>query len=664
MAGMIGLGPTDSTSAQAMGTDLVPAGAGEVLGSTFSGGWSENITTRLFRTLGREGGAASVDFPAVDPMGNPLGYSEHADIPGDPILPAEELNKQYGIKGVLSFDKPGTAAAAEALQKHKREQLAVADTLARSDGSLLASAPIRFATSLAAGLLDPLNVAAAFIPVVGEARAAVMLEQAGGAFGRAAVRAGVGAAEGAAGMAALEPLSYALDVAEHNDWTMAKALQNIAFGGVLGGGLHVAGGAVRDVLRAPRGGIAERMEAAGPEAREAALRGSVAAVVEGRPVEVASAIDLLEARRASADLDALARRSADIEAERARVADASQPVEPQDRSGRVEAATGELSGLRKQAEALRNEIAGLRETGVRQTMDPASAERLQAVEADLAGTLPAARRRALEAERTMLLEGRDAGREMAAAGTLEAGRTQAQIAGLSSELSRTEAAVIKAEQALEKIRAEDAAERAALAEQNRASTAHERIQAAKMDAQQALLEDLATRAMRRAAGETGFRIGDRDGRDLARAVLRGELTPAEAMEAIQRWRREATDDALLTQRPDFATMAERLRQEAERAATNLRDAARRDPMAPDDAAGIREVTEQAARKQPTTTELELADVQQRVADLQQAITREREAGRLPEAAEAQLKQAERMADELEGNARAFDAAAACMVTRA
>lgn len=598
MAGMIGLGPTDSTSAQAMGTDLVPAGAGEVLGSTFAGGLSENITTRLFRTLGREGGAASVDFPAVDAMGNPLGYSEHADIPGDPILPAEDLNKQYGIKGVLSFDKPGTAAAAEALQKHKREQLAVADTLARSDGSLLASAPIRFATSLAAGLLDPLNVAAAFIPVVGEARAAVMLEQAGGAFGRAAVRAGIGAAEGAVGMAALEPLSYALDVAEHNDWTMAKALQNIAFGGVLGGGLHMGAGAVRDLIRRPArpvlDAVADRMEAAGPAARETALRGGIAAVVEGRGVDVAPAVELIEARQAMAQprerapvslLEFLARRGGvvddggDLAAmgadtwHRGRVG-MPRLLRAVDETPEGQGALGGVGGG----------------DGVRATTHDLDSSARAAWEA---GYLPGADRP----------------------------DTNALLAAIDRELRGERA-----------FTADDMARAEARANVLR--------QVADDDRTQGIREEVQI-----VADDGGIR-----------------LTPAEIDHAT----RMVSDGASPAQAVHEAMNASAIEavEAANRAATNLRDAARRDPMAPDDAAGIREVTEQAARKQPTTTELELADVQQRVADLQQAITREREAGRLPEAAEAQLKQAERMADELEGNARAFDAAAACMVTRA
>lgn len=107
----------------------------------------------------------------------------------------------------------------------------------------------RLGTALGVSVLDPINLASGFVPVFGEARYARILAAAGGPAGRAAARAGVGAVEGAVGAAALEPLVAAARRQELADYGLADSLANIAFGGLLGGGLHAVGGAVADALR-------------------------------------------------------------------------------------------------------------------------------------------------------------------------------------------------------------------------------------------------------------------------------------------------------------------------------------------------------------------------------------------------------------------------------
>ena len=141
--------------------------------------------------------------------------------------------------------------------------------------------------------LDPINAASAFIPVVGEARYASWLADAGGVVGRTALRAGVGAAQGAVGQAAIEPLRLGLAAGEQSDYTATDSLLNIAYGGLLGGGLHSVAGAIADVLHGPfksspgrTASGADAIQAAPLSVREAALRSSIAALAEGRPVEV------------------------------------------------------------------------------------------------------------------------------------------------------------------------------------------------------------------------------------------------------------------------------------------------------------------------------------------------------------------------------------------
>lgn len=140
--------------------------------------------------------------------------------------------------------------ALDILMTRKHRQRAYEDAINRSPTGMRSIAGV--GVSLAAGVLDPLNLAAAFVPVVGPARYSLMLAKAGGAMGRAGVRASVGAMEGIAGMAILEPAAYAAHQGLQDDYTALDSIINIGFGGLLGGGLHVAGGAFRDVLGGSR----------------------------------------------------------------------------------------------------------------------------------------------------------------------------------------------------------------------------------------------------------------------------------------------------------------------------------------------------------------------------------------------------------------------------
>lgn len=155
--------------------------------------------------------------------------------------------KDEGLPLTIPDDGISTRAL-DILINAKRQELQRQNVFARGPTGFGPGAA-RLGTALINSLYDPLNIASAFIPVVGEARYAAMLGRAAGSFGRAGVRMGVGAAEGAVGAAILEPLVYAANKAEQLDYTMADSLANIAFGGLFGGGLHAAGGAVRDVVQ-------------------------------------------------------------------------------------------------------------------------------------------------------------------------------------------------------------------------------------------------------------------------------------------------------------------------------------------------------------------------------------------------------------------------------
>ncbi|WP_137391436.1 hypothetical protein [Rhodoligotrophos defluvii] len=216
--------------------------------------------------------------------------------PRSPLLTADQAKarvREAGIEGFVTL--PDTDIREEALSimidraKARRKTEA---TIARGPSGLMPGA-LRLGTAFAANVLDPVGVAASFIPVVGQARYAALLAKAGGAFGRAGVRVGVGAVEGAAGAALLEPMTYLANTQEGQDYTMADAVLNIAVGSVVGGGLHVGAGIAGDLWRNSRWATAKPMGETGrliddlpPEAREALLRPAVAQLASGRHVEI------------------------------------------------------------------------------------------------------------------------------------------------------------------------------------------------------------------------------------------------------------------------------------------------------------------------------------------------------------------------------------------
>lgn len=160
---------------------------------------------------------------------------------------------ERGLEGALTIEERSyNPLELSILATRKTEELQRQAILARAPRTVGAGLG-RLGLTLATSFADPLTVASAFVPVVGEARYAAMLQRAGSSVAaRAGVRAVVGAAEGGVGAAITEPIIYAAKQQEQADYTLADSLLNIGLGTVFGGGLHVVGGAVADRLAAPR----------------------------------------------------------------------------------------------------------------------------------------------------------------------------------------------------------------------------------------------------------------------------------------------------------------------------------------------------------------------------------------------------------------------------
>lgn len=154
------------------------------------------------------------------------------------------------------------------------------------------------AAGLAGGLMgsvvDPINIASAFIPIVPQARYAMWLKQAASPLARAGVRAGVGAVEGAVGAALVEPLTYIGATDAQLQYGLGDSFINVAFGTVLGGGLHSIGGAALDLAYPSR--LRDYAGVAPDPVKLDALERSVRALEEDRSVNADTAF-FAEAQR-------------------------------------------------------------------------------------------------------------------------------------------------------------------------------------------------------------------------------------------------------------------------------------------------------------------------------------------------------------------------------
>lgn len=182
--------------------------------------------------------------------------------PETPLLTAEQARARIKEEGLdLTVDDAGIRAGAlDILIERKREETKRKFIL---DNAPASTVPVQLLAGFAASVLDPINVASAFVPVVGEARYASMLARAGQSVAaRAAVRARVGAIEGAVGAAMLEPLILYASARDQADYDLTNSLLNVAFGSALGGGLHSAGGLIGDLRR---GTLLDAVKAEAPE---------------------------------------------------------------------------------------------------------------------------------------------------------------------------------------------------------------------------------------------------------------------------------------------------------------------------------------------------------------------------------------------------------------
>lgn len=212
----------------------LPSSRGEVLEETFAQAYEENPIAAVSRWL---------DLREDQRTGPRLDAAA-----------ARTRLADAGMESDLEVGEGGiTEAALSTLMERKRIERRRQETFGLSEGGIgegAARLGVGFLTSLA----DPVSAGLNFVPVFGQARYARMLGSARGILGRAGVRAGVGAVEGAAGAAIIEPLIHGMRTQEQADYDAVDSLLNVALGGFVGSGLHTTVGSLSDLYLSSTGG--------------------------------------------------------------------------------------------------------------------------------------------------------------------------------------------------------------------------------------------------------------------------------------------------------------------------------------------------------------------------------------------------------------------------
>ena len=198
------------------------------------------------------------------------------------VLSKEEyLESEYFREGIEVGDEGIKTGLASLLAERVDRRDAFNTTLSRSKGGL-GIGIAQFGVAIAGSVLDPLNIASAFIPAVGPARAATLASR----YGKNGSRAVVGTIDGAVGAAVVEPLVIGAAIAEQDkDYGLMDSFLNVAVGSALGGGLHVGFGAISDKInRLP------------PKTRDTTQRISLGQALNDENVSINQLIDDVEAK--------------------------------------------------------------------------------------------------------------------------------------------------------------------------------------------------------------------------------------------------------------------------------------------------------------------------------------------------------------------------------
>lgn len=222
----LGFGLNTNNTAQTNGYDQYKTSFGRTIGAVASETWTLNPYQLVDKYFEMENAAKDAKLANQEPV------------------PRDALNQKYSDLG-LFFEDDEYQSVVDIMVEAKEKERQRQSIIARGPQGAGVTAA-KFATGLAVSVFDPINIASAFIPVFGQARFASLAARQG--FTRARLARGM--VEGAVGAAVVEPLVYNIAQKVQADYTLADSFFNITFGSIIGGGLHVGAGKLKDMKTA------------------------------------------------------------------------------------------------------------------------------------------------------------------------------------------------------------------------------------------------------------------------------------------------------------------------------------------------------------------------------------------------------------------------------
>jgi hypothetical protein len=162
---------------------------------------------------------------------------------GAALTKDEWAESEFFREGIEVGDEGIKTGMASLLAERHDERASFRATLNRSRGGIGLTAA-QFGVGLAASVIDPINVASAFIPSVTIARGATMAAKMGRVKGN---RFMTGAMDGAIGATVVEPLVIGAAYAEQDrDYGLMDSFLNVTVGAALGGAIFYGAGKISD----------------------------------------------------------------------------------------------------------------------------------------------------------------------------------------------------------------------------------------------------------------------------------------------------------------------------------------------------------------------------------------------------------------------------------
>ena len=294
-------------TAQESGYDQYKTSFGEALGATYEETINFNPAYRLYSSYK----IAEAKNQSIDEGATPINK--------------DELNKEYAELG-LYFENDEYKSVVDIMVDQKKEERERQSILERgpkgswnpfSGGFYVGAA--KLGVGVFGSFLDPINIGASFIPVFGQARFAQLAAR----TSLTTARVTRGAVEGSFGAAAVEPIVYSSAKQVQADYGIVDSFMNIGFGTILGTGLHVGAGKLKDIrtarkfqeqliknkkgLESGTGGEPElnlykqyypensdimmKLEKTDPRTRELLLKKAIGDVAQENPVDVTGIVD-------------------------------------------------------------------------------------------------------------------------------------------------------------------------------------------------------------------------------------------------------------------------------------------------------------------------------------------------------------------------------------